>query len=303
MQGHQNIWMTSPKRLVLSDTVQLNKSSNFKLVNKLKNNEVNLKSHNKTKALLNKSTRTHNQEDELKNPKHQYSLNNKTTKEETINQHKEDNTLGLDENTLNQYNERIICNGSDNEFESNNNNESSTRRRAPIENIFQPYKNQEKQKKDRPMLFKTKYANEEKTNDKVEKVEASTQIKIDINETHNNLFLTRDHANNNYKHYTINKTKHKETYIESSTRNNENNTDAKANVVNNVLAYQTNTKQIRLDNAKLDQYFVEANKESTNNIDSHTIKSKEYKDNIIFEKEKSNKKYLTKDETNHKVEK
>ena len=92
---------------------------------------------------MNKSTRTHNQEDALKNPKHQYSLNNKTTKEETINQHKEDNTLGLDENTLNQYNERIICNGSDNEFESNNNNESSTRSRAPIENIFQPYKDQE----------------------------------------------------------------------------------------------------------------------------------------------------------------
>ena len=126
MQGHQNIWITSPKRLVLRDTVQLNKSSNFKLVDKLKNNEVNHKSHNKTKALLNKSTRTHNQEDKLKNPKHQYSLNNKTTKEETINQHKEDNTLGLDENTLTQSNERIICNGSDNVLESNNNNESSS---------------------------------------------------------------------------------------------------------------------------------------------------------------------------------
>ena len=109
MQGHQNIWITSPKILVLRDTVQLNKSSNFKLVDKLKNNDVNHKSHNKTKALLNKSTRTHNQEDNVKNPKHRYFLNNKTTKEETINQHKEDNKLGLDENTLTQYNERIIC--------------------------------------------------------------------------------------------------------------------------------------------------------------------------------------------------
>ena len=109
MQGRQNIWITIPKRLVLSDTVQLNKSSNFKFVEKLKNNEVNHKSHNKTTALLNKSTRTYNQEDKLKNPKHQYSFNNKTTKEETINQHKEDNTLGLEENTLTQYNERIIC--------------------------------------------------------------------------------------------------------------------------------------------------------------------------------------------------
>ena len=67
---------------------------------------------------------------------------------------------GLDENTLNQSNERIICNGSDNEFENNYNNESSTRSRAHIENIFQSYKDQEKQKIDQPMLFKTKHANE-----------------------------------------------------------------------------------------------------------------------------------------------
>ena len=53
---------------------------------------------------------------------------------------------GLDENTLTQSNERIICNGSDTEFESNNNKESSTRSRAHIENIFQSYKDQEKQK-------------------------------------------------------------------------------------------------------------------------------------------------------------
>ena len=93
---------------------------------------------------MNKSTETHNQEDNVQNPKHRYSLNNKTTKEETINQHKEDNTLGLDENTLIQSNERIICNVSDNELESNNNNESNIRSRAHIENIFQPYKDQEK---------------------------------------------------------------------------------------------------------------------------------------------------------------
>ena len=37
------------------------------------------------------------------------------------------------------------------------------------------------------------------------------------------------------------------------------------------MTYQTNTKQIRLDNAKLDQDFVEANKESTNNINIVTI--------------------------------
>ena len=49
MHGHQNIWITSPKKLVLSDTVQLNKSSNFKLVDELKNNEVNHKIHNKQK--------------------------------------------------------------------------------------------------------------------------------------------------------------------------------------------------------------------------------------------------------------
>ena len=67
----------------------------------------------------------------------------------------------LDENTLNQSNERIICNGSDNEFENNYNNESSTRSRAHIKNIFQLYKDQEKQKIDRPMFLKTKYANEE----------------------------------------------------------------------------------------------------------------------------------------------
>ena len=105
MQGQQNILITSPKRLYLRDIFQLNKSPNFKLVDKLKNNDVHRKTHNKTKELLNKSTQTHNEENNVHNPKHRYSLNNKTTKEETINQHKEDNILGLNENTLNQSNE------------------------------------------------------------------------------------------------------------------------------------------------------------------------------------------------------
>ena len=56
MQGQQNILITSPKRLDLRDIFQLNKSPNFKLVDKLKNNGVHRKTHNKTKELLNKST-------------------------------------------------------------------------------------------------------------------------------------------------------------------------------------------------------------------------------------------------------
>ena len=116
----------------------------------------------------------------------------------------------------------------------------------------------EKEKSSKKHLIK------DENSDKVEIVEVDTQIKIDINDNKNNLFLTRDHANNNYKHYKNNKKKHKEKYIESSIRNNENNTDAKANVVNNILTYQTNTKQINLDNDKIEQDFGE-NKNYLNN--------------------------------------
>ena len=64
-------------------------------------------------TLLNNFIETHNQEDNVQNSKQRHSLNNEITKKETINQHKEDNTLGLDENILNQSNERIIYNESD----------------------------------------------------------------------------------------------------------------------------------------------------------------------------------------------
>ena len=80
---------------------------------------------------------------------------------------------GLDEIT--QSNERIICNGSDNELGSNNNNESSTRSRDHIEDIFQPYKDQEKQKTDRPMLFKTKHANEESVGKDINNIKGNSK--------------------------------------------------------------------------------------------------------------------------------
>ena len=117
--------------------------------------------HNKTKQLLNNSIETNNQEDNVQNPKQRYSLNNETTKQETNNQHKEDNALRLDENILNKSNERIIYNESDKELERNNNNESDTRSRANVKNIIQSYKDKEKQKVDRPMSLTTKHDNKE----------------------------------------------------------------------------------------------------------------------------------------------
>ena len=111
-------------------------------------------------TLLNNSIETYNQEDDVQNPKQRYSLNNEIIKEQTINQHTEDNTLGLDENILNKSNERIIYNESDKELESNNNNESDTRSRAHIENINHTYRDKEQQKVDHPMSFKTKHDTE-----------------------------------------------------------------------------------------------------------------------------------------------
>ena len=102
-----------------------------------------------------------------------------------------------------------------------------------------------------------KRSTKNETNDNVENVEAATQIKSDINENKNNLLFICDQDIYNYNHYKNNNKKHKEKYIESSIKNNENNTDAKAKIVNNPLTYQTNTNQINVDNDKLEQDIVE----------------------------------------------
>ena len=101
-----------------------------------------------------------------------------------------------------------------------------------------------------------KYSTKDQNNDNVKKVEAATQIKSDINENKNNLLFICDHDIYNYNHYKNNNKKHNEKYIESSIKNNENNTDAKAKIVNNPLTYQTNTNQINVDNDKLEQDVV-----------------------------------------------
>ena len=74
--------------------------------------------------------------------------------------------------------------------------------------------------------------NEEKNNN----VGTATQTKSVINENKDNLFLECDHDINNYKHHKNNNKKYKVKYTELSIKKT---TNAKENLVNNPLTYQT----------------------------------------------------------------
>ena len=177
----------------------------------LKTTDVYRKKHSKTKQLLNNTTKSHNQEDNVHHPQHIYSINNETTKEEIISQYKEDNALGLDE-TQNQLIERITCKVVDNELESNNNNESDSRSRALNENIIQSCKDKEKQKIDCSIYVTTKHYKE----DIVRKDINTRKGNIKENDTSRNKVTihTREQA------VKVQKGKHKPTNINKSTMRN-----------------------------------------------------------------------------------
>ena len=123
------------------------------------NNILSKKKHNNIRSkniVTSTNTESNNQEDNKKQTKNIYPLNNEKTNEEIISQCKDDNTIGWDKNTFDHL-ERPSCKVINRKLEDDTNNEYNRRSCAHNENKFHSSKDIEKQKTNGQIYFTPKH--------------------------------------------------------------------------------------------------------------------------------------------------